>query len=422
MSRLRVVLLFLVGSALACAAPEPPAAPEEERFQVTDSGGVTVATTLGGALHEGNVFVFEPVLKLRQDPEQTESLLFRPIQMTVGPGGNYYVIDRGNARVAVFDAEGNYVRAIGRGGEGPGEFGAQMALESLVGDELSIWQFNSQRTGRFRTDGTFLETVSIPGAGLMIGLDRDPSGVIVASFSNVDEDDDRGVNAWRIDVMDAAGEEVLASVATGSVLSSVLQELQTAGGPVTLSTSIPFAASPTIQHVPGRGILATDGDKPEILWYDLEGNLTRKIVIDIPHRPVTKAVKDDWEERRRERRAYVTANNRTQTVPLVLPPFPDTVGFWFWLFVDDAGYTWLLDVWSDENRTEGDGWAFHIVDPEGRYLGLAELPASRPRVWAGRMMAIVEDPESGEMVPTVYSILPGDDGVEYSGSYRPGQR
>ena len=94
MGSARVWSLLLAGTALACAAAETPGDDEPERFRVTDEDGVTVATTLGGALHAGNVFVFEPVLTLRQDPNRTESLLFRPTQITVGPDDHYYVIDR----------------------------------------------------------------------------------------------------------------------------------------------------------------------------------------------------------------------------------------------------------------------------------------------------------------------------------------
>lgn len=421
MRQVQISVVFLAVMVLACSSAEPPGEAASERFRVAEQDGVTVATTMGGALHGGNVFTFEPVLRLRQDPQQPDSLLFNPIQLSVGPDGYYFVNDRGNTRIAVFDAEGNYVRAIGRGGDGPGEFGPQMVLESIVGDQLSIWQFHTQRLTRYRTDGTLLETVSIPDAGLMLGLTRDPSGLLVARLSNRDGEDMSGVQSWRVEVRDEVGENVLAEIVTGSVLTSVMQEIDVGGSAAVLSTSIPFAGSPRVQHVPGRGVLATDGDKPELLWYDLDGTLRRKVVLDLPYRPVTEAVKDDWLRRRGERRAQVTVNNRTQTAGPPSPPFPDTAGFWYWLFVDDLGYTWLLDVWAEEHRAEGDGWTFHVVDPEGRYLGVAELPASRPRVWAGRLMAIVEDPETEEMVPTVYSILPGDAGVEYPGSYRPGQ-
>ncbi|NKB68638.1 MAG: hypothetical protein GKR89_16365 [Candidatus Latescibacteria bacterium] len=50
------------------------------------------------------------------------SALENPFSFAVGPDGQFYVLDGGNARVVVFDAEGNYLTQWGRQGAGAGEF------------------------------------------------------------------------------------------------------------------------------------------------------------------------------------------------------------------------------------------------------------------------------------------------------------
>ena len=415
----RRVLFSVAACSLACSGA--PDGFESDRFHVVEQDGAVVATTRGGALYAGDVFTVEPVLTLQQDPQRPESLLFNPVHFTVGPDGNYYVIDRGNARVAVFDASGVYVRAFGRSGQGPGEFDGRIALQSIVGDELSIWQFQGQRSSRFRTDGTYLESIGLDTGGRLLALDRAPTGELIAMRSNLSPGDDPGLSSWRLEVLDPEGVATLAEVSTGSVRTNVAQQVDMGAGMATLSTSIPFTGSPSVQHVPGRGILATDGDRPEILWYDLRGTLVKKVVIELPARPLTDATVADWEARRERSRAgaTITTESGTRSVTLVEPPYPQGVGYWSWVHVDDKGYVWLLDVLSAHTRDEIDGWAFHVVDAEGRYLGTADLPASRPRIRDGRLMAVVEDEESGEMVPTVYAIRPGDDGLAYPGAYRP---
>jgi DNA-binding beta-propeller fold protein YncE len=42
--------------------------------------------------------------------------------MARGLDGRFVVLDAGNSRIQVFDAEGNYVTQFGREGSGPGEF------------------------------------------------------------------------------------------------------------------------------------------------------------------------------------------------------------------------------------------------------------------------------------------------------------
>ena len=56
----------------------------------------------------------------REDDENY--LLFKIRDIAVDGLGNIYVVDMGNIRVQVFDKSGNYLRTIGRAGEGPGEF------------------------------------------------------------------------------------------------------------------------------------------------------------------------------------------------------------------------------------------------------------------------------------------------------------
>lgn len=43
-----------------------------------------------------------------------------PRAFVQGPDGNYYVPDVRDNRIVVFDSDGNYLRSIGRDGEGPG--------------------------------------------------------------------------------------------------------------------------------------------------------------------------------------------------------------------------------------------------------------------------------------------------------------
>ena len=55
-----------------------------------------------------------------------------PLSMARGLDGRFVVLDAGNSRIQVFDAEGNYVTQFGREGSGPGEFNFG-TVEDLVG-------------------------------------------------------------------------------------------------------------------------------------------------------------------------------------------------------------------------------------------------------------------------------------------------
>lgn len=59
--------------------------------------------------------------------------------------------------VSVFDSEGNFVRSIGRSGQGPGEFQAASG-HGLLGDTLWVINWPTPRVSRFLTNGTHLST------------------------------------------------------------------------------------------------------------------------------------------------------------------------------------------------------------------------------------------------------------------------
>jgi len=89
----------------SCSRTEPGT----HRFEVFDKDGVTVARTTGGPLHDGPLFEIEPLLVLRQDPSDPESLLFNPGVFLPGPEGKYFVCDRGSQRASISSVTGGAV-------------------------------------------------------------------------------------------------------------------------------------------------------------------------------------------------------------------------------------------------------------------------------------------------------------------------
>jgi len=91
-------------------------------FRIEEIDGVPTAITAGGPRYAEPIFNFELILTLKQDPDREESLLFRASGFTMDREGNFYVVDGGNFRIAVFDKSGTYQRSFGGEGEGPGTF------------------------------------------------------------------------------------------------------------------------------------------------------------------------------------------------------------------------------------------------------------------------------------------------------------
>lgn len=81
-----------------------------------------------------------------------------------------YVVDAGSSRILVFDLEGRFLRAIGRKGQGPGEFARVTGACLLPGGGLAAADVGGRRIEFFDAAGTFVRLANVTGvrvAGLI---------------------------------------------------------------------------------------------------------------------------------------------------------------------------------------------------------------------------------------------------------------
>ena len=72
---------------------------------------------------------------------------------------NLYVLDRGNARVLMFDRAGRFVRQLGRKGGGPGELEVPVSVAVLTSGVVAVLDLAHQNVSLFGADGRFVRTV-----------------------------------------------------------------------------------------------------------------------------------------------------------------------------------------------------------------------------------------------------------------------
>lgn len=82
--------------------------------------------------------------------------LINPGDVAVGEDGTVYVADTDPAVIKVYDSTGAFVRAIGRDGEGPGEF--KVAYLAVRGSHLLVQDPQVARASLFDTSGAFIRS------------------------------------------------------------------------------------------------------------------------------------------------------------------------------------------------------------------------------------------------------------------------
>ncbi|HEX9700222.1 MAG TPA: 6-bladed beta-propeller, partial [Acidobacteriota bacterium] len=127
------IALAMVLSVTACSDPlEFPAwtVPPPEGTPLREYAGVPL-----GERGEHIELIEDLVIGERGDDGNYR--LYDAAGPVVDSEGNFYVLDAGNYRAQVFDASGEYVRTLGRQGQGPGELTQPRAVV-IAGDRIVV--------------------------------------------------------------------------------------------------------------------------------------------------------------------------------------------------------------------------------------------------------------------------------------------
>lgn len=414
---MRALRFFLIPGLIFLTSCSPRAGNLQHRFGTETIDGIRTAVTSGGPRFSDPLFEYREVLRLKEDPSNEESLLYNPGIFIQDDDGSFYVSDYGNHRIAVFDPSGEYVRAFGREGNGPGEFTTINEL-TIQGDLVHVYDVNNGRVNRFHRDGSLLDVISIPynsGAGRY--------GIVWQMFVTEDEElviinqhDERDGDAesymMKVVVMSAEHEEMW-QTETPMLRTGIWT---TYAGDRLLNYSIPYPPRPMILFDTGQGIVVSPGDEPVLRLYDINGTLRLKIQVNLEPRMVTSEDRSKVMDRFNQRAAE--GNDRTKQLVQAQKEsvvFPPTKPFWTNITIDGTGFFWLQVTENTVDRqAAGGGYLYRILSPEGEYLGDTRIPSTgRFTVNNGQMMINIYDREAETPQLIVYQIEPVAAGLKY---------
>jgi hypothetical protein len=133
-----------------------------------------------------------------------------------------YVVDAGSCRVLVFDFQGKFLRAVGRKGQGPGEFATPTGI-GLTGDGgFAVADRDNNRIQLFGPDGKFVRSVAVKETRVADVL------VIDGRFFTVPA---HGASAYSVTMGSEADNQPLVTVLDGQ--GGMVQEISVADFPET---------------------------------------------------------------------------------------------------------------------------------------------------------------------------------------------
>jgi streptogramin lyase len=106
---------------------------------------------------------FVPEITITDEAWGGKGFFGQPSDVAVDDKGRIYVSDAKENNIKIFDAAGAYLKAIGRTGQGPGEFNYPMEVEYSHG-RLYIRELMNRRVSIFDTEGVFVKSIPISSA------------------------------------------------------------------------------------------------------------------------------------------------------------------------------------------------------------------------------------------------------------------
>lgn len=352
----------LIGTLVAaCGAPHNDAA-----AVVRDSAGITIVTNAHPSWAEDSVWTVEPAPSVIFGRETGDSLttLLLPIGAVRLEDGRVVVGDRASNNLKVFSSSGTFEGAIGREGDGPGEFKYLARLRGCNGDSVFADDIAHRYFSVVAPDGsvarTFvLETAEAGRPAFEYACNR--QGDILASGWGVT--DTPMEEPYRPEVpVTIAGADGKVRAFLGRFPGTEMTPEFRGASPRRMGRWLRLAMSRNVAWL-------APGEDSQLLGFTREGALrviVRTIGVD---RPVTKA---DLEWHRRLALDSAKDEGRltrvSKQLDAMIPPItlPDVVA----LLADRDDYLWV-QRYPKVGQAQG-GW--DIYRPDGVLLGAIVMP------------------------------------------------
>jgi hypothetical protein len=311
----------------------------------------------------------------------------RIVGVVLDEAGLVYVADGEAHEIRVFDDGGALVRAIGREGGGPGEFGALQSI-GWLGDRLMTLDPANARIGLLSAEGEWLGQrpyLALTGSAVRIHT----TGPGEAYTPGVRLKDDGADRIFVRQTLEGTADTVIvppSEEATGYVVCTGENGIG--------FRRVPFA--PRTLEVPAPGVLLVEVWTADyrIAFLDPTGDTTRVVERDLPTLPVTDSV---WSADAVAFEEFLAQWPGSRCEP-PRPERPEAMDMIRVVFFDGEGRMWV-------ERREGAGWALDAFGGQGRLLGTVPIPERLERIlpWVrgDRLLLVVTDDLDVEYVKVV---------------------
>jgi len=326
--------------------------------------------------------------ELRIGREDDDNYLFYdPRNICVDEQRNIYILERGNHRIQKFDKDGNYLRTIGKEGQGPGEFERPYSL--VLDKKNNIYVSDRRKIHFFNPRGEFEKTIS---------LSDQVNNFFVSSEGNI-----FGLMTQRLEK--ERTRLIVKMNSEGKILKNIVQlaevnQVMRKSGNVTSTFSITHDYNYSLYFTFSDSNQIYYGDSSEYSFsrINLVGEVELIIKKDESYQPISQKEKDKIFEGLSE-----LIKQWPKGVVEEAVQFPAHRPFFNRVLIDDKGRIYIKKVKPVLDETEG--LEFDVFSPEGYYLYKTILPFSPEIIKNGYFYDLYNSEETGEVTIKRYKVI-----------------
>jgi hypothetical protein len=365
-------------------------------------------------------------------PEMSVGVLDGPVEqifgsirsLSVGADGTLYVMDGQVPAVRVFDADGSYRTTLGRSGGGPGEFGQPDGGMRMLSDgRLAVRDPGNARLQIFDANGEPAETWPVIAGGFHTSS---PMGRTAGDtlWTPVLMDREVDVSEWRMGLQriapDGAIVDTVETPDAGYEAPRIEARVETEGGANVSMNGVPFAPDETSALHPDGWFIHGISDRYALTLLRPGGYL--RIEREASAVPVGPGEKSEAERQATRNMRSTDPNWRWNG-----PPIPDSKPYFEEIYAAADGRIWVLveleGVEQDDpdyDPTDPDSiedrwrarYAFDLFETDGTYVGRVPMPDDmsrfpQPVIRGDQVWAVTRDELDVQRVVRYRLVPPG---------------
>ncbi|UCC40629.1 MAG: 6-bladed beta-propeller [Candidatus Aminicenantes bacterium] len=132
------------------------------RSTIEEPDGVTVVNNPLEPLNPELRIIFEEDLTIGVEDGDENCMFGSQVFMNTDDDGNFYVTDWDRKTVRKYDSNGNFLRSIGRPGQGPGEFQNMSEVKFDIEGNMYLNDVKNRRISFLSKEGSYIEAISVP--------------------------------------------------------------------------------------------------------------------------------------------------------------------------------------------------------------------------------------------------------------------